>query len=124
MGLPDSGRIVHRGEVFVHDEVRSSRRRLARDRVAGPQPARIGAAVRRCQPARTAAADATDTQQPNEDTDMVRVVATFIAVWLAIGALGVLIQATIVPIPTTVVSLVGLAIAIAASALTYRRLHQ
>jgi uncharacterized membrane protein YhaH (DUF805 family) len=55
---------------------------------------------------------------------MVRVVATFIAVWLAIGALGVLVQATIVPIPSAVVSLVGLAIAIAASALTYRRLHQ
>lgn len=55
---------------------------------------------------------------------MIRVIATFIAVWLAIGAIGVLIQATVVPIPATAVSLIGLAIAIAAALLTYRRQHQ
>ena len=35
---------------------------------------------------------------------MVRVIATFIAVWLAVGAIGVLVRATIVPIPTTAVA--------------------
>ena len=52
---------------------------------------------------------------------MLRVIATFIAVWLAIGALGVLVQALIVPIPNAVVSLSGLGIAVIAALLVYRR---
>jgi LPXTG-motif cell wall-anchored protein len=52
---------------------------------------------------------------------MVRVIATFFAVWLAIGAIGVLIQGTIIPISNTAVSLIGLAIATAAAFVVYRR---
>ena len=55
---------------------------------------------------------------------MVRPIATFIAVWLAIGAIGVLAQATIMPVPNTAVSVIGLAIAAIATFVTYRRLHR
>jgi len=55
---------------------------------------------------------------------MVRVIATFIAVWLAFGAMGVLLQATVAPIPNTAVSLIVLAVAAAAAFVTYRRLHR
>ncbi len=54
---------------------------------------------------------------------MVRVAVTFIAVWLAIGAIGVLIQTT-VPIPNVVVSLFGLVVAVIAAFLVYRRRPQ
>lgn len=52
---------------------------------------------------------------------MVRVIATFIAVWLAVGAIGVLIQALVAPVPNVVVSLAGLVIAAVAAAAVYRR---
>jgi len=52
---------------------------------------------------------------------MVRVVATFVAVWLAVGAIGVLVQATIMPIPNAAVSLFGLAVAVIAAILVYWR---
>ena len=55
---------------------------------------------------------------------MIRVIATFIAVWLAFGAIGVLVQATVAPIPNTAVSLIGLVVAAAASFVTYRRLQR
>jgi hypothetical protein len=55
---------------------------------------------------------------------MVRMIATFFAVWLAIGAIGVLIQAIVIPIPDRAVGLIGLAIATAAAFVVYRRRNQ
>ena len=52
---------------------------------------------------------------------MARVIATFLAVWLAIGVAGVLLQYLGVPIPNTVVSLVGLVIAAIAAYMVHRR---
>lgn len=52
---------------------------------------------------------------------MVRAIVTFIAVWLAIGAIGVLVQATIMPVPNTAISLFGLVVAVIAAFLVYRR---
>jgi len=65
-----------------------------------------------------------EAERLSEAIEMVRVIATFIAVWFAIGAIGVLVQATIVPIPNTAVSLIGLAVAATAAFVTYRRLHR
>ena len=52
---------------------------------------------------------------------MARVAVTFVVVWLAVGAVGVLIQNLITPIPSTVVSVVGLVIAGVAAFTVYRR---
>jgi hypothetical protein len=52
---------------------------------------------------------------------MVRTVATFIAVWLAVGAIGVVVQTTIMPVPATAISLVGLVVAVATALLVYRQ---
>lgn len=52
---------------------------------------------------------------------MPRMVASFLAVWIAIGAMGVLVQAMIMPIPNSVVSLIGLVIAVVAALLVNRR---
>ncbi|MBI2762704.1 MAG: hypothetical protein HYX54_02955 [Chloroflexi bacterium] len=52
---------------------------------------------------------------------MARVIITFFAVWLAVGAVGVLLQYFVAPIPSSVISVVGIVIAAVAASSVYRR---